>query len=80
LQSADKSWEICHLVVETGTWLSGKEIVISPSHIDRISYEESMVYVNLTRETIPQAPEFHVSTIGTGRAGIRRRVGGRPRI
>ena len=35
----DKSWAICHLVVETGTWFSGKEIVISPSHIDRISYE-----------------------------------------
>jgi uncharacterized protein YrrD len=61
----DKSWEICHLVIETGTWFSGKEIVISPSHIDRISYEESMVYVNLTREAILQEPEFHLSTIGT---------------
>ena len=26
----DKSWAICHLVVETGHWYSGKEIVISP--------------------------------------------------
>ena len=58
----DKSWAICHLVVETGTWFSGKEIVISPSHIDRISYEDSKVFVNLTKEAILQAPEFHVPT------------------
>jgi len=56
----DKSWAICHLVVETGTWFSGKEIVISPSHADRINYEDSKVFVNLTKEAILQAPEFHV--------------------
>ena len=32
------------LVVETGHWYSHKEIVISPKHIDRISYEESKVF------------------------------------
>jgi hypothetical protein len=37
----DKSWAICHLVVETGTRFSGKEIAISPSHVDRINYEDS---------------------------------------
>ena len=58
----NKSWAICHLVVETGSWFSGKEIVISPSHIHRISYEDSMVFVNLTKEAILQAPEFHVPT------------------
>ena len=60
----DKSWAICHLVVETGTWFSGKEIVISPSHVDRINYEDSKVFVNLTKEAIMQAPEFHVPTLG----------------
>ena len=60
----DKSWAICHLVVETGTWFSGKEIVISPSHVDRINYEDSKVFVNLTKEAILQAPEFHVPTLG----------------
>ena len=34
----DKSWAICNLVVETGSWFSCKEIVISPSHIDRINH------------------------------------------
>ncbi len=56
----DESWAICHLVVETGKWFSGKQIVISPIQIDRISYEESKVFVNLTKEAILQAPEFHL--------------------
>src|SRR5271169_3596363 len=60
----DKSWAICHLVVKTGTWFSGKEIVISPSHVDRINYEDSKVFVNLTKEAILQAPEFRVPTLG----------------
>jgi uncharacterized protein YrrD len=60
----NESWAICHLVVEIGNWFSGKEMVISPSHIDRISYEDSMVFVNLTKEAILEAPEFHVPTVG----------------
>ena len=51
----DQSWAIRHLVVETGHWFSGKEIVISPNHIDWISYAESKVLVNLTKEAILQA-------------------------
>ena len=39
----DKSWAIRELVVETGHWYSGKEILISPSKIERISHEESKV-------------------------------------
>ena len=55
----DISWAICQLVVGSGTWFSGKEIVISPSHVDRIHYADSTVFVNLTKEAILQAPEFH---------------------
>jgi hypothetical protein len=60
----DKSWAICYLVVETGHWLSGKEIVISPKDIDRISYEESKVFVKVTKEAILGAPEYHVPPLG----------------
>ena len=60
----DESWAICHLVVETGHWYSHKEIVISPNHIDRISYEESKVFVNVTKEAILEAPQYHISPLG----------------
>ncbi len=56
----EKSWAICHVVVETGHWFSGKEIVISPKQIDRISYEDSKVFVSVTKETIQKAPEYNV--------------------
>jgi len=55
-----ETWAICHVVVETGHWYSGREIVISPKEIVRISYEESKVYVSVTKESILKAPEYHV--------------------
>ena len=60
----DKSWEIRHLVIETGHWFSGKEIVVSPKQIDRISYEESKVFVKVTKEAILETPEYHVPPLG----------------
>jgi hypothetical protein len=60
----DESWAICHLVVETGHWFSRRKIVISPKDIDCISYEESKVFVNSTKEAILEAPEYHVPSLG----------------
>ena len=54
-----KNWSISHLVIETGQWLCSKEIVISPKQIERISYNESKIFVRVTREAILKAPEFH---------------------
>lgn len=59
----DKSWAISELVVETGHWLSGKEILIRPGKIERISYEESKVYVNLRKAEIEQTANHSVVSI-----------------
>jgi uncharacterized protein YrrD len=56
----EKSWAICHLIVETGHWYAAKEIAIAPQHIERISYEDSRVSLNVTREAILDAPEYDV--------------------
>ena len=53
----EKSWAIRELVIETGHWYSGKEILISSSKIKRISYEESKVFVSLTKEDIQRTSE-----------------------
>ena len=60
----DENWAIAHLVVRTGHWFSGKEIAISPSHVGRISYEDSNVSVDLTKEAIIEAPEYHLPAGG----------------
>lgn len=54
------SWAIRQLVIKTGHLLSGKEVQISTSTVDRISFDESTVFVNLTRETIEQSPAHHL--------------------
>ena len=66
----DESWAICHLVVETGHWFAGKQIAISPKHIDRISSEESKVFVNVTKEAILEAPEYYVPPFGGASSGV----------
>ena len=49
---SDRSWVIRDLVVEAGHWYAGKEVLLLPENIDRISYEDSTVFVNLTRDDI----------------------------
>jgi hypothetical protein len=56
----DKNWAIRHLVVETGHWCWGKEMIISPKQIDRISYNESKIFVNVTKEAIQKSPQYNV--------------------
>ena len=55
-----RNWAIRHLVVETGHWFAGKEIVLSPTHVERISYEEATVFVNVTMESLREAAEYHM--------------------
>jgi uncharacterized protein YrrD len=53
-----KGWSISHFVVETGNWLLGKEIVIPTEKIDHVSYDESLVFVSATKNSILEAPEY----------------------
>jgi sporulation protein YlmC with PRC-barrel domain len=54
----DKTWEILYLIVNTRNQRSGKKVLISPSKIERVSWADSEVFVNLTREHIRSAPEY----------------------
>ena len=60
----DKCWGIRELVVETGHWYSGKEILISPSKIERVGYDESKVFVNLSKADIQHTMENDVARAG----------------
>ena len=52
-----KSWTIRELAVETGHWYSGKEILISTDKVERISYEDSKVFVHLARTDLERTAE-----------------------
>lgn len=59
-----KRWVVREVAVETGHWYSGKEILLTPAKISRISYEESKVYVNLTKADLERTEEQHLATAG----------------
>ncbi|MBA3028630.1 MAG: PRC-barrel domain containing protein [Desulfobacteraceae bacterium] len=54
----DETWAIRYLIVDTRNWWPGKKVLISPQWIERVSWSESKVFINLSRETIKQSPEY----------------------
>jgi hypothetical protein len=55
----DKTWTIRYLIGTTGNWFGGKEIVISPRDVERISYDESKISVRATKDVIQTSPDYH---------------------
>jgi hypothetical protein len=54
----DDSWIIRYMVVDTRNWLPGKRVLVSPAWIERISWADSEVYVDLSQEEIKNSPKF----------------------
>jgi hypothetical protein len=54
----DEDWAIRYLIVDTRNWWPGKKVLISTEWIERISWEESKVFTNLTREAVKGSPEY----------------------
>ena len=54
----DETWAIRYLIIDTRNWWPGKKVLVSPQWIERVSWRESKVFVNLSRETIKQSPEY----------------------
>ena len=54
----DKTLAIRYLIIGTKNWWPGKKVLVSPKWIERVSWDESKVFINLLRETIKQSPEY----------------------
>jgi len=63
----DESWAIRQLVIKTGHRLSGKEVQIAADKVDRISWDESKVFVNLSVEAILKSPVCDEALVGASR-------------
>ncbi|AKL69558.1 MULTISPECIES: PRC-barrel domain-containing protein [Streptomyces] len=48
-----------YLVVDTGVWIFGKEVLLPASTVVRIDPEDKKIFVDRTKEQIKSAPEFH---------------------
>jgi uncharacterized protein YrrD len=67
----DETWTIRYLIINTRNWWPGKKVLISPKWIERISWDELKVFVNLTREAIKQSPEYTEESLPTRDYEIR---------
>jgi hypothetical protein len=59
---ADESWSIRYIVIDTRNWWPGKKVLLSPRRIEKVSWADSTVYVDLTRDAIKNAPEYDGSS------------------
>ncbi|MGE0126476.1 MAG: PRC-barrel domain-containing protein [Blastocatellales bacterium] len=57
----DEDWAIRFIVIKTGGWLFGRKTLVSPQWIEGISWNESKMFVNLTRDQIANSPEYDES-------------------
>lgn len=54
----DEHWIIRYIVVDTGTRLPAKKVLVSPEWLREIRYAEREVLVTLTRDKLLSCPEF----------------------
>jgi len=55
----DENWAIRYLLIDTKNWWPGKKVVVSPDWIERVSWSDSRVYINESRENVKHAPEYN---------------------
>ena len=61
----DETWAIRYLIVGTKNWWPGKKVLVSPQWIERVSWSESKVFINLSRGDIKQSPEYTEASLLT---------------
>ena len=54
----DREWAIRYMIADTRNWWPGKKVIVSPEWVKRVSWPDSRVYVDLTKQAIKDAPEY----------------------
>ena len=54
----DASWRVRWLVVDCGTWLTGRKVLIHPSAISRVDWQQQRFFVTLTKAQVEKSPEL----------------------
>ena len=52
----DEAWVIRYVVVDTGGWLGGREVLISPFSIGTPDWDEQILPVTITKEQVKHSP------------------------
>lgn len=54
----DASWTVRYFIVDTGTWLTGRTVLIAPGFIENLNEGNRYLVVNLTRKQVKTAPSI----------------------
>jgi uncharacterized protein YrrD len=54
----DERWAIRYVVVDTGRWLPGRRVLISPLSIARTDWKEQQLLLSISRDQVKDSPGF----------------------
>jgi uncharacterized protein YrrD len=54
----DRHWTIRYLVADTGNWLTGRQVLISPYALGAVNREAENIVVDLTKKQIEESPSL----------------------
>ena len=57
----DSDWKIDYLVVDTGSWLNSKKVLLPTSWITQVKWDNEIVIVNVTTNEIENSPAYNSS-------------------
>jgi hypothetical protein len=52
----DHSWQVRYIVVDTGTWLVGRRVLVSPHAVEPVDGADQKLTVGLTKQEIRESP------------------------
>lgn len=58
----DDTWALRYMVVDTRNWLPGRKVLVSPSWVEDLDWEEEKASVSMTKEQIEASPEYDPRT------------------
>src|SRR5664279_4632657 len=54
----DHHWTIRYLVANTGNWITGRQVLLSPYALTAVNKEEQYININLTKMQIEDSPSL----------------------
>lgn len=57
----DSNWKINYLVVETGSWLNSKKVLLSINWITNVKWDNKIVIVSITTDKVKNRPDYDES-------------------
>ena len=54
----DRYWTVRYLVADTGNWLTGRQVLISPYALVAVNSDQQNIVVDLTKKQIEDSPSL----------------------